>query len=302
MEPALDPAQEAQAAGRIHRLGQTKEIHIKRFGFRASIDEAIASLHDKVKSGQVVIVDKTLPKEALQHFLDHRVAKPHVVLDSEDSVTVVQEGHSYAYGAGYGDGRAYDQTQPGGLPVGVKLPDPFGFTYRLSNCTVCGKEQEVPDSLVWWGEGNMTWLTGHTGEALQPAEAIYRNQYPKRPLTLGEAAALPGNDPSQRQATEAILAEVGVLRARAKVVRLEKRLKDAEASRESRKEAEAAEKENDRATYDQPWRKKWWESFHARNSDEIESLKKQLAKVKEELAQAEKAKGGGGASSSTARS
>eukprot|EP00966_Prymnesium_polylepis_P074252 1723217-Prymnesium_polylepis.1 len=32
MEPALDPAQEAQAAGRIHRLGQTKEILIKRFG------------------------------------------------------------------------------------------------------------------------------------------------------------------------------------------------------------------------------------------------------------------------------
>ena len=32
MEPAIDPAQEMQAAGRIHRLGQTKDIFITRCG------------------------------------------------------------------------------------------------------------------------------------------------------------------------------------------------------------------------------------------------------------------------------
>jgi SWI/SNF-related matrix-associated actin-dependent regulator of chromatin subfamily A3 len=75
MEPAIDPASEVrsgltrvcprktyqstfqvQAAGRIHRLGQTKEIHIKRFAFKDSIDEAIASLHTKIKSGDVTLV------------------------------------------------------------------------------------------------------------------------------------------------------------------------------------------------------------------------------------------------------
>ena len=39
MEPALDPATEAQAAGRIHRLGQTREVLIKRFCFRDSVEE-----------------------------------------------------------------------------------------------------------------------------------------------------------------------------------------------------------------------------------------------------------------------
>ena len=30
MEPCIDPSQETQAAGRIHRLGQTKDVFIKR--------------------------------------------------------------------------------------------------------------------------------------------------------------------------------------------------------------------------------------------------------------------------------
>ena len=38
MEPCVDPAQEAQAAGRIHRLGQTKDIFIKRYCFKDSVE------------------------------------------------------------------------------------------------------------------------------------------------------------------------------------------------------------------------------------------------------------------------
>jgi len=41
MEPCIDPAQEIQAAGRIHRLGQTKDCFIKRFAFKDSIEEAV---------------------------------------------------------------------------------------------------------------------------------------------------------------------------------------------------------------------------------------------------------------------
>jgi E3 ubiquitin-protein ligase SHPRH len=36
MEPCVDPAHEVQAAGRIHRLGQSKDVLVKRFCYRAS--------------------------------------------------------------------------------------------------------------------------------------------------------------------------------------------------------------------------------------------------------------------------
>ena len=57
MEPCPDPGQEAQAAGRIHRLGQTKEVFVKKYCFRESIEETIVKLHEKIKSGDVKIVD-----------------------------------------------------------------------------------------------------------------------------------------------------------------------------------------------------------------------------------------------------
>ena len=50
MEPSPDPATELQAAGRIHRLGQTKEVLIKRFAFRNTIEHAIVDLHEEIKA------------------------------------------------------------------------------------------------------------------------------------------------------------------------------------------------------------------------------------------------------------
>ena len=52
-EPCLDAGTEAQAAGRIHRLGQTKEIHVVRLAFRNSIEHAIVEQHEGVKSGSI---------------------------------------------------------------------------------------------------------------------------------------------------------------------------------------------------------------------------------------------------------
>ena len=43
-EPCLDPMMEVQAAGRIHRLGQTKEVLVKRLCYKNSIDGAIVKL------------------------------------------------------------------------------------------------------------------------------------------------------------------------------------------------------------------------------------------------------------------
>ena len=76
-EPALDPGQEVQAAGRIHRLGQDKEVLVKRFAFRNSIEEAVLDLHAKIASGEIVMVDGKFPKEAKDLFKKYGINQPH---------------------------------------------------------------------------------------------------------------------------------------------------------------------------------------------------------------------------------
>ena len=61
MEPLSDPAAEVQAAGRIHRLGQSKDIFITRYAFRDSIEEATAALHERIKQGEIVVRDGQFP-------------------------------------------------------------------------------------------------------------------------------------------------------------------------------------------------------------------------------------------------
>jgi SWI/SNF-related matrix-associated actin-dependent regulator of chromatin subfamily A3 len=75
MEPAIDPAAEAQMAGRIHRLGQTKDVLIKRFAFRQSIEATLCEMHDEIRAGRVVIADGTLPASAVKKFTAHAVEK-----------------------------------------------------------------------------------------------------------------------------------------------------------------------------------------------------------------------------------
>ena len=45
LEASLDPAQEAQAAGRIHRLGQTKEVLVRRFYFKVRTPASHPATH-----------------------------------------------------------------------------------------------------------------------------------------------------------------------------------------------------------------------------------------------------------------
>ena len=65
LEPALDPAVEVQAAGRIHRLGQNKPCHVVKFVFRNSYEENVVELHKKILVGDVSIVDGFVPPEAV---------------------------------------------------------------------------------------------------------------------------------------------------------------------------------------------------------------------------------------------
>lgn len=52
-EPCTSAATETQAAGRIHRLGQTKEIHIVRLVFRDSVEQALAAMHEARAKGEM---------------------------------------------------------------------------------------------------------------------------------------------------------------------------------------------------------------------------------------------------------
>lgn len=52
-EPTLDPATELQAAGRIHRLGQTKQVLICRYAYADTVEQAIVDLHAEMLKGTV---------------------------------------------------------------------------------------------------------------------------------------------------------------------------------------------------------------------------------------------------------
>ena len=49
MEPCILPACEVQAAGRIHRLGQTKPVGVTKLVYRESCESNIVALHNKIK-------------------------------------------------------------------------------------------------------------------------------------------------------------------------------------------------------------------------------------------------------------
>ena len=70
LEPALDPAVEVQAAGRIHRLGQNKPCHVVKFAFKKSYEENVIKLHKKILAGKVSIVDGFVTSEAMKILAD----------------------------------------------------------------------------------------------------------------------------------------------------------------------------------------------------------------------------------------
>ena len=61
MEPCVDPALEVQAAGRIHRLGQEKQVMCKRLCSRGTYEEQIVTLHGRLKSGHSQLTDGKIP-------------------------------------------------------------------------------------------------------------------------------------------------------------------------------------------------------------------------------------------------
>lgn len=59
MEPQFNPAAEAQAVDRVHRLGQDREVVIKRFIMQDSFEEKMLVLQEKKKA----LADLTMARE-----------------------------------------------------------------------------------------------------------------------------------------------------------------------------------------------------------------------------------------------
>ncbi|CAG9460083.1 unnamed protein product [Pedinophyceae sp. YPF-701] len=52
VEPLLDPAVEAQAVGRVHRIGQTRETQVHRFVVEATVEEGVHAMARRRAAGQ----------------------------------------------------------------------------------------------------------------------------------------------------------------------------------------------------------------------------------------------------------
>lgn len=157
-EPALDPAQEVQAAGRIHRLGQTKEVLIKRFCFRNSIEEAVIDLHAKIKDGSVMLTDGRFPKEAVELFRKHGVEQPHVCVPAEDGEYVdktIRVRNTYPH--------SFDKVSC------------YGCKVQEAPCRRCTQVLEQPGTKTWWGKGIYKYMNGKTtdSEPQQPPNFSY---------------------------------------------------------------------------------------------------------------------------------
>lgn len=139
LESSISPAEEAQAAGRIHRLGQTKEVLVKRFFFRESVDEAIHELHQGIRDGKIEIKNGKFPDEALEVFRSRGVAMPH---KRKEGAPLVEAQRRY---------RSSDKhnVQRHGGEGGFD----YGKTVKTQACECCNAGVEVPGTSAWWGRG-----------------------------------------------------------------------------------------------------------------------------------------------------
>lgn len=69
MEPCVNPSDEVQMAGRIHRLGQTKQVFVTKFVYDYSFESNILELHDEIDEGNIGFTNDGVGTEALKVLL-----------------------------------------------------------------------------------------------------------------------------------------------------------------------------------------------------------------------------------------
>ena len=72
LEPCIDPGTEVQAAGRIHRLGQTKQVGVTKYVFDDSCESNILKLHEKIHNGELEYTSGILSRDALEMLFVRR--------------------------------------------------------------------------------------------------------------------------------------------------------------------------------------------------------------------------------------
>lgn len=71
MEPCINPATEVQAAGRIHRLGQTSNVTVIKYVFDNLFEQNIIKFHSKIASGEASFTDDFIPPESMRILTDN---------------------------------------------------------------------------------------------------------------------------------------------------------------------------------------------------------------------------------------
>jgi SNF2 family DNA or RNA helicase len=61
MEPCIDSAMEVQAAGRISRLGQTKQVEVMKYAFADSFECNILTFHEEIHAGRATMSNTLIP-------------------------------------------------------------------------------------------------------------------------------------------------------------------------------------------------------------------------------------------------
>jgi len=92
MEPMLNPAIEKQAIGRVHRLGQKRNVHITRFIMQNSVEERILKVLKKKYGGSEAAAEAGKGESGELTDNEYRKPTPPAAAASSSAVTSIQVG------------------------------------------------------------------------------------------------------------------------------------------------------------------------------------------------------------------
>ena len=176
MEPCLDASLEAQAAGRIHRLGQTKEVLIKRFCYKDTVEQAIADVHSAQRSGALSTRElqdcggarsvtrnasvQSVPTPILDAFRAHGVDTPHRLPASATAAGASSSSSSSSSSSAAAGAWSAAGSEPVRKDTGKTRYDATTYAHeavwewflvRTSHCLDCGVPVQLEGKCIFRG-------------------------------------------------------------------------------------------------------------------------------------------------------